>query len=465
MDEPKLEFVSVSECKIDAENPNQMNPKQMAALKASIEQFGNLQPIVIDQHSNVVDGAHRLQAYVEMKKETIPALRVTINSDADRRIIRQTMNKLRGTHDPAKDALEFVEILRASQEKKLFEVSNIRETDFYKTIGLANKEQNQDQVPELPETPVTQPGDMWIMGEGENQHRILCGDSTKAEDVAKLMQGDKAHIVVTDPPYGVSYTSAAEGRDGGNKWKPIENDDLRGSGLQLFCEKFMEQIKLHTTEDSAYYVWFGMKTFHHLLASFDKLEIYYALPLIWVKSRPTISWAKYHPDYEVQAYAGNGAKGNRFAHRKPAQERAGSNPSNYSNQHETGAFAGNGAKPSQPRWFAKYDQTTCWFIKPDGNNSYLHPTFKPVELAERALLNSSREGEICLDLFAGAGFSLIACHKLKRRWRGMELEPQYVDVCVKRWSAYSGLQAKLIRDDKEIEYQTPQTSGVNPQQK
>jgi DNA modification methylase len=348
------------------------------------------------------------------------------------------MNKLRGVHDPRLDAAEFIEILKQNKEKQLFETSNIRETDFYKTLQhFGEPEENKDVVPELdPDNIITKPGTVWKLG----PHRLMCGDSTKPEDVSKLMAGQKAHIVITDPPYGIDYVESIKGREGKKKWRNIAGDDLKDSALVDFCTKFLENIKHNSTEDSAYYIFFGMKTFHHLLSAFEKTSIYYALPLIWVKGRATISWANYHPDYEVIAYGGKGAKPAMF---KGEMKMKGRPSTNYKAAHEPIAFGGGGAKPSQPRWFARYDQTTCWMERPDNNAEYAHPTQKPVSLAERPLLNSSREGEVCLDLFAGAGFSLIASHKLKRVWCGMELDPAYCDVIVKRFEAYSGIKAEM----------------------
>jgi DNA modification methylase len=250
----------------------------------------------------------------------------------------------------------------------------------------------------------------------------------------------------------VDYIAQIEGREGTtSKWKHIKGDELKGKALQDFCAKFLRNIQTHTTEDSAYYIFFGMKTFHHLLAAMDETEVYYALPLIWSKSRPTISWAKYHPDYEIMAYGGNGAK--QKPHREKAVPASAAQARNdYRPDYEPIAFSGHGSKPNQTRWFAKYDQNTTWFVKPDNSLSYAHPTQKPVELAERALLNSSREGEVCLDLFTGSGFTAIACHKLKRIFRGMELECSYVDVSVQRLEHYSGLKAKLIRNGEEVKF-------------
>ena len=449
------------ELKIDPNNPNEMTAQQFAGLKESIKSYGILENVVIDQDNVICDGQHRTMAALELGI-MVPYSRVKIHDPTDRRIIRQILNKLKGKHDPIKDAQEFVEILKANQEGKLFKSMAVREFEFYRSIGTMGNNELKDIIPAVPSDPVTQPGDIWEIG----SHKIMCGDSLKPEDVQKLMGNDKAHIVITDPPYGVDYVESIKGHEGTTgKWKNIKGDELKGKALESFCAKFLANIKTHTTPDSAYYIFFGMKTFHHLLAAFDSTGVYYALPLIWYKSRPTVSWAKYHPDYEVLAYGGEGVKAAVTINQRRVKDKvyaSDASRNNYKPDYEPVAFAGAGAKPTgNARWFAKYDQTTTWQCKPDGNNSYEHPTQKPVELAERALLNSSREGETCLDLFTGSGFAAIACHKLKRIFRGMELEPSYCDVSVLRLEHYSQTPARLIRNGKEVAigYQKAQTKG------
>jgi hypothetical protein len=223
MEDPKLEYVRTIECKQDPENPNLMTKQQTDALKSSIEKYGNLQPIIIDQDNNILDGSHRLAAYIDLKLETIPALRIQINGDVDKRIIRQTMNKLHGKHDLQKDAEEFIKILQANREKDLFKISNISESDFYKTIGKNGRNENQDIIPDPPENPITQKGDIWQLGE----HRLLCGDSTRELDVSALMKDGKAHIFLTDPPYGVDYSELANKKTGNKNRKDIKGDELK----------------------------------------------------------------------------------------------------------------------------------------------------------------------------------------------------------------------------------------------
>jgi hypothetical protein len=185
----------------DPDNPNEMNNAEFVALKANIAQYGILEPVVIDQDSNIVDGQHRSMAAKELGIQ-VPCVRFNIPNPTDRRIIRQTLNKLRGKHNPLKDAEEFIAILKANEEKKLFDLTSIRENEFYRTIAQKQSEQEKDAVPEPPETPITQPGDLWVIGE----HKIMCGDSCSPEDVAKLMGGEKKPIS-SSPTHHTEWTT------------------------------------------------------------------------------------------------------------------------------------------------------------------------------------------------------------------------------------------------------------------
>ena len=395
--------VDVGSLKFDEQNPNKMTAAQMSALKNSIREYGNLQPIVIDQNGNIVDGAHRALAYKELGYAKIPAILIKIESDADRRIIRQTMNKLRGRHDPMLDAQEFVAILKANEEKKLFDMSAIKETEFYKTIQLAANEEDEDSVPPLPETPITQFGDVWQL----EQHILVCGDSTDLQTMEKCMGGELANLLITDPPYGVSYADKnaylnAVGR--GNRIQiPIENDHKPAKEMGELWTAVFKNASNHMHKGANYYIHAmqGGDLMMMLMQAILNANLLLKHMLIWVKNNHVLGRLDYHYKHEPILY---------------------------------------GWKEGSHKFYGK-NQTSVWEVnKP--HQSKLHPTMKPVELAERAMLNSSQEGDIVLDPFAGAGYSLIAAEKLRRVWHGIELDPKYVDVIVKRWENYTGLTAK-----------------------
>lgn len=337
-----------------------------------------------------------------MNFEKIPAIKLNLTKETDKRIIRQTMNKLRGKHDLKKDADEFLAILKANEEQNLFATSGINEFDFFKTLQKSIDLKDLDRIPDLTEDDsLTKEGDIWQLGE----HKLLCGDSTK--DISKLMQNDKADLFLTDPPYGINYSeknTAFNKNDSSKRFeKPIANDNLKIGELSQFLFSAFSNANLFCKEGASYYI-FSVQGGELMLAFFNAI-----LNSGWQLKHQLI-WAKNH--FVL-------ARGD------------------YSYQHEPILFGWN---KGTHKFYGPRGVSSIWKVdKP--SSSKLHPTQKPVELAERALLNSTLEGDIILDLFAGSGFSLIASQKLKRIWRGVELDPNYCDVIVKRFEEYTGIKA------------------------
>lgn len=377
----EFEQVALSELKTDEENPNKMKKEQLESLKSSIEEYGNLQPIVIDQHSNIIDGHHRYLAYKELKKETISAIRIQIDSDSDKRIIRQTMNKLRGTHDPKKDAEEFLKILKANEESKLFKISSISEQDFFKTIKNNAPPQEKDIIPELPKEPITKLGDIWELGE----HKLICADSSKEETYQKLMGQEKAHLVITDPPYGVGFKY-------NNDYKDVKDDEYLS-----FCEKWWNIIKnitqtiFITTGNRYEFFWQNKKPFDRI-TWIAKNKQSPGKSCFVCKTEPIFIFGKIKRKFNLD----------------------------YLHINLETSFIDN------------------------KRLNHLHPCPKPTKLFEEIINLQSERNEIVLDIFAGSGTTLIACEKTGRKCRTIELSPAFCDVCVNRWQHYTGLEAKRI---------------------
>jgi len=230
-------------------------------------------------------------------------------------------------------------------------------------------------------------GDLIEIGE----HRLLCGDSTNSDDVEKLMNGEKADMVFTDPPYGVSY----EGGHNKKKRKGIENDTLQGGDLtDLFYDALLN-ADMYSKEYSAFYIWYANGKAVETFASFGKLDLEVRAVLCWYKVKSGLGafMAQYIPNYEPCIYAFKSGK--------------------------------------SPQWFGATDEKTVWELKKESKNDY-HPTQKPVELPERAMRNSSKSNDIVLDLFGGSGSTMVASHQLKRRGYLMEMDEKYCQVIVDR---------------------------------
>jgi DNA modification methylase len=253
-------------------------------------------------------------------------------------------------------------------------------------------EPKDDDVPEARETDIKQ-GDMFQLGE----HRLLCGDATKKEDIKQLMQGEKADMIHTDPPYNVDYGSSKKPR---HKIRQIKNDFMSTDDWSIFCHALYENMQEFNKGDI--YMWGasgpeGMRMRLWLV----EMGCHWSATIVWRKQQLVLSPAKYQRMYEPCFYGWFG-KSSFGADRK---------------------------------------QTEVWEINRP-LNSKLHPTMKPVELCERAILNSSKWNDIVLDLFLGSGSTLIACEKTNRICYGMEIDPIYCQVILDRWEKNTGEKAE-----------------------
>jgi DNA modification methylase len=235
----------------------------------------------------------------------------------------------------------------------------------------------------------------------KSDHRLVCGDSTKTQDVQKLMDGQKANMVFTDPPYGVNYIGGTEDH------LTIQNDNMSDEEYIAFMDAFFARFRESVKNTASLYI---------CHASAWQMETELALRRAGFEVRNPIIWAK-----------NCGAFG--FAR--------------YKFQHEPIFYAH--VKGQSDAWYGDLTQTTVWQEKKPAANR-LHPTMKPVEIVQRALVNSSKRGDLILDLFMGSGTTLIAAQTLERRCYGMELDPIYADVVVQRFEAFTGKKAVRISD-------------------
>jgi DNA modification methylase len=260
-----------------------------------------------------------------------------------------------------------------------------------------------DAVPETPETAVTVPGDVWILGE----HRLLCGDATQMADVEKVLGGGLADMVFCDPPYNVNYGATMKDKLRGKKRK-IANDDL-GQDFEQFLRDACVNILAVTK--GAIYICMSSSELHTLEKAFREAGGHWSTFVIWAKNTFTMGRSDYQRQYE---------------------------PILYGWKEGTDHF-----------WCGARDQGDVWFVKKPVAND-LHPTMKPVELVERAVGNSSKGRDTVLDPFGGSGSTLIACEKVGRQARLIELEPKYCDVIIRRWQEFTGKEASLDGDGRSF---------------
>jgi DNA modification methylase len=261
---------------------------------------------------------------------------------------------------------------------------------------------DEDAVPELPQTPISEAGDLWILGD----HKLLVGDATNGEDVAKLIAGAAADLVFTDPPYNVDYEGYTEDR------LTIKGDRMSDAEFKRFLESAFRSCRTAVKSGASLYVCHSSSWQREFQNALETAGFEVRCQIIWAKNTFAWGFGRYKFQHEPMFYA-----------------------------HVTG---------EKDPWYGDKSQSTLWEEKKPAANR-IHPTAKPVELVERALLNSSKAGDIVADMFGGSGSTLIGCERRGRKARLMEIDPKYADCIVRRYQEYTGNQATLDGDGRTFE--------------
>ena len=398
MEKLNIEYVDINSIK-PYKNNAKLHPKeQIEQIKKSIEQFGTDDPIGIWKNE-IVEGHGRLIACKELGYIEVPIIRLDHLTDEERKAYTLAHNKLTMNSDFDIDILN---------DELMNSFDTIDMSDFGFDLDFDIEEENEiveDEVPEVPEEPKAKLGDIYQLG----HHRLMCGDSTSEEDVAKLMNGVKADMVFTDPPYGVSYTGGMKIENGkieSNGKKQIKNDALDYENLYRFLYDVFINLKNNTISKSAFYVFYAHSRTREFLNAFYDAGL---------KQRSIIIWHKT-----------SGGFGDFMAQ--------------YMNAYEPCIYGSNG---DSVNWYGATNEKTVWDMDKE-KKCDLHPTMKPIEVVARAINNSSKKDDNVLDLFGGSGSTLIACEQLNRKCYMMELDPHYIDVIIQRWENFTGEKAVLI---------------------
>jgi DNA modification methylase len=395
---------SVTELIPYVNNSRTHSDEQVAQVAASIKEFGFTNPILIDDDNGIIAGHGRLLAARKLGMDTIPTITLKGLTEAQKKAYVIADNQLALNAGWNLDALKLE--IDTLQELD-FDIEMLGfDDDFIDGLlddGPIDGLTDEDDCPEPPEHPVSVLGDIWTLG----NHRLMCGDSTSIDAVDKLMDGQKADMVFTDPPYGVSY----EGGHNKKKREGIIADTLDGENLTGLFYGAITSAIASSKDGAAFYVWY---------ASGKSIETFASLSDLPLELRAIIQW------YKVKS--GLGAFMSQYI---PNCE-----PCMYLHK-----------KGCAPAWYGPTTEKTVWELKKEPRNEY-HPTQKPVELPERALSNSSKSGDSILDLFGGSGSTLIASEKTNRNAYLMEFDPKYVDVIINRWQDFTGKEAIHIESGK-----------------
>ncbi len=401
-----------------ARNPRKIPPEAVDKVKRSIRKFGWRQPIVVDREGVIIVGHTRLLAAYKLGLREAPVHVAENLTPAQVRAYRLLDNRSHEESGWDEDllGLELLDLKGMGIDLDLtgFDLDEIDE--FLARAEGGEGLTDPDAVPEVSETPVSTPGDVWVL----KDHRVLCGDAICVAHVEKVLAGDRADMVFCDPPYNVNYRqpSTHPARAG----RKVANDNL-GLAFEQFLGEACRNL-LEVTQ-GALYICMSSSEIDTLQRAFVEAGGHWSTFVIWAKHTFTLGRSDYQRQYEPILYGWK--------------------------------------EGADHFWCGARDQGDVWFVnKPVSND--LHPTQKPVELIERAIQNSSRSRDTVLDVFAGSGSTLIACEKTRRRCRLIELEPKYVDTAVIGWQQFTGLEAKLEGDGRtfrEIAEQRAERSSVH----
>jgi len=407
--------MEILKVKVTVINPAAYNPRvdlkpgdpEYEKLKASINTFGYVDPVIWNRRtSNLVGGHQRLKILIEQGAQEIEASVVDLDLTQEK-ILNLALNRISNAWEPNRLA-QLLQELQQTPDLDLgltgFSVPEI--SQIIDRIEEAKDDDfNLDEELGKIKQPVTQPGELIELGE----HRLLCGDSSKPEDVARLIGDKKVNLIFTDPPYNVNYY-------GGNRpnpkvrpkpsrqWQRIYNDNLTQEEYEAWLDKIFENVMFYLAAGAPFYIWNGHGQFGPMYLMLTKRGFHVSCVLTWAKQNFAISYADYNQQTEFCLY---GWKEDNGAH----------------------------------HWYGPTNESTLWEVKRDSTSTYDHPTQKPVALAHRAIKNSSKRGDIVLDMFLGSGTTLISAEGLNRTCFGMEIDPYYCDVIVRRY-------IKLIGKDK-----------------
>lgn len=428
----KIQLKPLSDIKPYPNNPR-INNDAVEAVATSIEQFGFRQPIVVDTEGVIICGHTRYKAALHLDLKKVPVHVATDLTPEQIKAYRIADNK---TGELADWDFELLPIELAELQGLDFDIGLLG-FDQDELAKLMNPEvmdglTDPDEVPEPPDEPITQSGDLWILGD----HRLLCGDSSKPEDVDRLLDGAIIDLVNTDPPYNVkveprSNNAIAAGNSSfaapkthhqkfdlerhpekakptnkkmRAKDRPLENDFVSDEEFDKLLAAWFGNISRVLKPGGSFYIWGGYANLGNYPPFLKSSELYFSQGIIWDKQHPVLTRKDFMGAFEICFYGWREGAGHKF--------------------------------------YGPNNATDLWHLKKVNPQSMVHLTEKPVELAVRSIQNSSLSGGNVLDLFGGSGSTLIGCEQTGRKAFLMELDAPYCDVIVERWEKFTGKKAK-----------------------
>jgi DNA modification methylase len=418
------------------ENNPRVNDPAVDAVAASLREFGFRQPLVVDEQGIIIVGHTRYKAAVKLGLTTVPVHVAIGLSPAQAKAYRLADNQTARLSNWDYDRLP-LELAELQQLDFDLHLTGFSADELLQLLAPATTEglTDPDAVPEPPDAPTTQPGDLWVLG----QHRLLCGDAGQPEDVDRLLDGASIHLVNTDPPYGVrveprSNNAIASGlssfavthhqkldvvrhpqkaqpttRKLRAKDRPLANDFLPEEEFTRLLQAWFGNLARVLEPGRAFYLWGGYANLGNYPPVLKACGLYFSQAIVWDKQHPVLTRKDFMGCFELAFYGWKEGAAHQFL-----------GPNNA---------------------------LDLWSIKKVNPQNMQHLTEKPVELAARAMEYSSRPGEHVLDLFAGSGSTLIAAEQLGRKAFVMEIDPWYADISITRWEQFTGRRAERAGPD------------------
>lgn len=400
-----MELVEINKLVPYVNNARTHSPEQINKLRSSLREFGFINPVIIDKDYGIIAGHGRVIAAREEGIDKVPCVFVDHLTEAQKKAYIIADNRM------ALDAGWDEELLRVEIEAlqaEAFDVSltgfDEKEiTDLFKDTQAEAKDDEYDLTAALEKAAFVKKGDVWVVG----RHRLVCGDATNAEDVDKLCEGKRVNLILTDPPYGVSFKSASG--------LTIQNDSMKNEEFYSFLLAAFKNMVSHLEPGGSAYVFHADTEGLNFRRAFIDAGLHLAGCCIWVKNSLVLGRSDYQWQHEPVLYG----------------------------------FLKNG----KHHWYSDRKQTTIWnFDKPKRNEN--HPTSKPLDLLSYPLKNSTQENAIVLDTFGGSGSTLMACELSNRICYTMELDEKYASVILRRYveDTNDGANVYVLRDGEKLMY-------------
>ncbi|WP_293425110.1 site-specific DNA-methyltransferase [Phreatobacter sp.] len=422
----KVEYRPPDSLRANPRNPRTHSKQQIAQIGESIAKFGFVNPILVDEEAMVIAGHGRLAAAKEQRSDSVPVIVLAGLSEAQKKALMIADNKIGMNAGWDSDLL--AEELRSLTEAVVdigfdatitgFETGEI---DVLLIDHDEEASEPDEETSPMPEKPIVRAGDLWLLG----QHRLLCGDATEAEGYARLMKGDEAAMVFTDPPYNVPVNGHVMGRGKVRHEEfAMASGEMTPAAFTAFLTVVMKLLVSVSRSGSLNYLFMDAAHMREMLAAGDSAFERLVSLCIWAKT--------------------NAGQGSFYRHQTElvfVWRKAGAA---HTNNIHLGKFGRN--------------RSDLWTYA--GANSFragrmddlkAHPTVKPLMLVADAIKDATRRREIVLDPFAGSGTTILAADKVGRRGYGMEIEPKYVEVAIARWQAQAGQDARLEGSGKSFE--------------